>query len=67
MKCCRCGQEPRHLDTFLCLVCLNDGGTRTDMQEAQRYYPNVREQREYLVEELRWHGGWLLRTEERVA
>lgn len=64
LKCCRCGDEPRHLDSFLCRWCSADGGTEREWKKAQELYRHVREQREYLVEVCGWTGGWLARHVE---
>lgn len=62
LRCCRCGDEPRHLDTFLCKWCLRSNSTEMEWKQAVATSDAVTEQRAFLVRRWTWAGGWRKRA-----
>jgi hypothetical protein len=58
-KCVRCGQLPRHHQTYMCSLCLAAELTNKELVWAvERENMTDDEQRQVLVNTYGWAGGW---------
>jgi len=56
--CVRCGRHGRAGGTFLCDPCRFDPRTRREIAHAEALAPDHRAQREVLIAQSAWAGGW---------
>lgn len=54
--CCRCGQSPRHGDTYLCPECHVSAAKQAEIDDAMQADPN--HPRLALMQRHNWRGGW---------
>jgi ribosomal protein L37E len=61
--CVRCGERPRHDDSFICAKCAGSAQTKREIAAAKRA-SSERDyllQRKYLTDRKGWVGGWSIR------
>lgn len=60
--CVRCGERPRHDDSFICAECADNPLAAAEVRAAvRRAGPKHEDQRAYLMARKGWVGGWSLR------